>query len=289
MKEREKAVTAISALPTAGHFSAAILYVTMGLLAGLVALGIRGETPDARIAVRALWEQPFGPALLILVATGATCLVLWRLLQAFWDLENQGKSFIGICKRVRYLISAVFYASVPLCAGRILFQIPTPSGEQLAEQAASNIIQFPFGWSIVLGTGMGFAVAGAYYLYRMCRGNFEGIFQCEKMSDTQRKVYFCMGRLGCAARAIIFLVIGYYLILAGWNVDPHQVEGQAGALQIIAHQPLGPMILGFVALGLMALGAFSFAEVCYGKVPKERLARAIDFLEKTRPTKFTQA
>ncbi len=109
MKEREKAVAVISALPSAGHLSAAVLYVTMGLLAGLVALGIRGEAPDARVAIRALWEQPLGPALLIAVALGATCLVIWRLLQAIWDLEGQGRSLIGLCKRSRYLLSAALY------------------------------------------------------------------------------------------------------------------------------------------------------------------------------------
>ena len=273
VKERQKAVAVISALPGAGHLSAAVLYVTMGLLAGLVALGIRGETPDARVAVRALWEQPFGPALLVFVAIGAFCLVCWRLIQAFWDVEGQGRSFLGLCKRARYLFSALFYLSVPICAGRILFHVGTPSGEQLAEQAASAVIHFPFGWSIVLGTGMGFICAGFYYLYRMCRGNFEGIFYCDKMTEAQRKLCFTLGRLGCAARGIIFLVIGYYLMLAGWNVDPRQVEGQAGALHIIAQQPLGPMMLGFVALGLVALGIFSLAEVRYGRIPKEGLMR----------------
>jgi hypothetical protein len=277
VNDRKKAVAVLSALPSAGHLSAAVLYVTMGLLAGLVALGVRGETPDARVAVRALWEQPLGPALLLLVALGSLCLVLWRLLQAFCDLEGKGRSFFGWCKRFRYLLSAAFYLGVPVCAARVLFHISTPSGEQLAEDSVSAVIHFPFGWSIVLGTGMGFAIAGAYYLYRMCRGNFEGIFHCEKMSATQRKICFMLGRLGCAARGIIFLVIGYYLMLAGWNVDPRQVEGQAGALHIIAQQPLGPMMLGFIALGLVALGAFSLAELRFGKIPKEKLARVMNY------------
>jgi hypothetical protein len=201
------------------------------------------------------------------------------LLQGFCDLQGKGRSFWGICQRARYVISACFYASVPLCAGRILFHVPTPSGEQLAEEAASAVIHFPFGWSMVLGTGMGFTVAGGYYLYRMCRGNFEGIFHCEKMSETQRKLYFAFGRLGCAARGTIFLVVGYYLVLAGWNVDPRQVEGQAGALHIISQQPLGPMILGFIAIGLVALGAFSIAELRYGRIPREKLTRIVDYAQ----------
>jgi hypothetical protein len=58
-------------------------------------------------------------------------------------------------------------------------------------------------------------------------------------------------------------------------VDPRQVEGQAGALQIIASQPLGPMMLGVVALGLVALGLYSLAELRYGRDPREKVIRAV--------------
>jgi hypothetical protein len=273
--QERKAVAVLSALPGAGHFSAAIFYVTMGLLAGLVALGVRGEPPDGRVVVRALRDLPFGPILLITIALGALSLVVWRVLQAFWDIENKGRSFVGMCQRARYLISATFYLGIPIGVGRMLFGFHTPSGEQIAEEAASTVIKFPFGWSIVLGAGMGFLVAGGYYLYRTCRGNFERVFQCERMTERQRRLCFALGRFGCASRGAILLVIGYYLILAGWNVDPGQVEGQAGALYIIGSQPLGPVMLGIVALGLIALGFYSLAELRYGRDPREKVVRAI--------------
>jgi hypothetical protein len=274
-RQQKKAVAVLSALPGAGHFSAAIFYVTMGLLAGLVALGLRGEPPDARVVVRALRDLPFGPILLMTIAVGATSLVIWRLLQAFWDVEGKGRSFIGLCQRARYLFSAAFYLTIPIGVARMLSGLHTPSGEQMAEQAASAVIGFPFGWSIVLGTGMGFLAVGGYYLYRTCRGNFERVFRCEQMSDRQRNFCFALGRFGCASRGAILLVIGYYLMLAGWNVDPRQVEGQAGALQIIASQPLGPLMLGLVSLGLVALGLYSLAELRYGRHPRDKVLRAI--------------
>lgn len=265
----------LGALPGAGHFSAAIFYVTMGLLAGLVALGLRGEPPDGRVVVRALRDLPFGPVLLITLSLGALSLVIWRLLQAFWDIEAKGRSFIGICQRARFLFSAAFYLTIPFGVARLMMGFHIPSGEQMAERAASAVIGFPFGWSIVLGTGMGFLVAGGYYLYRTWRGNFERVFRCEQMSERQRKFCFGLGRFGCGSRGVILLVIGYYLMLAGWNVDPRQVEGQAGALQIIASQPLGPIMLGIVSLGLVALGLYSFAELCYGRDPRDKVVRAI--------------
>ena len=265
----------LSALPGAGHFSAAIFYVTMGFLAGLVALGMGGETPDGRVVVRALRDLPFGPLLLITIALGALSLVVWRLLQAFWDIEGKGRSFIGLCQRGRFLFSAAFYVTIPFGVARMLVGFHTPSGEQIAEGAASAVIRFPFGWSIVLGTGMGFLTVGGFYLYRTLRGNFERVFRCEQMSEGQRKFCFALGRFGCASRGVILLVIGYYLMVAGWNVDPRQVEGQAGALQIIGSQPLGPIMLGIVALGLIALGFYSLAELRYGRNPRDKVLRAI--------------
>lgn len=274
--EKKKAVAVISALPGAGHFSAAVIHVTMGCMAGLVALGFRGETPDARLVVRALREVPFGPVLLLSTAAGALCLVAWRLLQTFWDVEGKGKTLLGVCKRARYLFSALFYLSIPILVARMFLGFQPDSGEQIAQEAASAVIGFPFGWSIVLGTGLGFLAAGGFYIYRMLRGNFEGVFHCEQMTETQLKWCFAFGRLGCAARGAIFWVIGYYLIAAGWNVDPRQVEGQAGALQIIAQQPFGPMMLGVVALGLIAFGIFSLAELRFGRVPRENVERVVD-------------
>ncbi len=206
---------------------------------------------------------------------GALSLVVWRLLQAFWDIEGKGRSFLGMCQRARFLFGAAFYLTIPIGVVRMLFGFYTPSGEQMAEQAASTVIRFPFGWSIVLGTGMGFLSAGGFYLYKTLRGNFERVFRCETMSERQRKFCFALGRFGCASRGVILLVIGYYLMLAGWNVDPRQVEGQAGALQIISNQPLGPLMLGIVALGLVALGLYSLAELRYGRNPRDKVIRAI--------------
>jgi hypothetical protein len=122
---------------------------------------------------------------------------------------------------------------------------------------------------------MGFLTVGGFYLYRTLRGNFERVFRCEQMSEGQRKFCFALGRFGCASRGVILLVIGYYLMVAGWNVDPRQVEGQAGALQIIGSQPLGPILLGIVALGLIALGFYSLAELRYGRNPRDKVLRAI--------------
>ena len=49
------------------------------------------------------------------------------------------------------------------------------------------------------------------------------------------------------------------------------------------------MMIGFIAIGLIALGAFSFAEVRYGRIPKERLGRVVDYLDKLRSNNLERA
>ena len=56
------------------------------------------------------------------------------------------------------------------------------------------------------------------------------------------------GRLGIAARGIVFGVVGTFLTRAAFEFDPQEARGLGGALQALARQPLGPWLLGAVAL-----------------------------------------
>jgi hypothetical protein len=279
----QQRVTFMKALPGAGHISAALIYVTMGLLAGLVAVGSRGQTPDLRETIRTLLEQPFGPAALLLIVTGSLALLVWRLLQAFADLEKKGTTFIGILQRARYFFSGAFYGGMPILVWRMFTGVPVRSGEQWARELASKLILVPFGWTLLVTTGLGLAAYGAICVYRMCRGNFGPWFHCEQMTAAQKLLIFSLGRLGYAARGAIFLSIGYFVIRAGWNLNPTEIAGQAGALYRILHQPFGPYMLGLISLGLISFGLFSLGALRFGKLPVERMHQLIQALQAKFP------
>jgi len=272
--EKQK-IAFIRALPGAGHLSAAVIYVTMGLLAGLAAIGFRGPTPDLRETMRAIREQPFGPIILLLIALGSISLVVWRLLQAFADLERKGTSFVGIFQRARFFVSGLFYGGMPFLVWRMFTGAPVRSGEQWAREAASHLILLPFGWTLLVGVGIGFLSYGGTCIYRMIRGNFHKWFHCERMTRFQQFTCFALGRIGYAARGSIFLIIGSFVVRAGWHLNPGEVSGQAGALHKILLQPYGPLLLGLVAVGLISFGLFSLATLRFGKVPVERAGQLI--------------
>lgn len=266
----------IRALPGAGHFSVAVLYVTTGLLAALLAFGMRREAPDVRGVIRVLKEQPFGPALLFLVALGSICLVVWRLLQAFVDVEDKGRTLVGLFQRARYLFGACLYLGLPILIFRMFAGTSGRSGDQAARELVSRVIGIPFGWTLVVLVGLCLLGSGGYCAYQTIFGRFDRWFHCEEMSPLERTLCLVFGRLGYAGRGALLLVIGYFVINAGWNLNPRQVEGQAGAMHTIVRQPFGPVLLGIVAVGLISFGIFSLLASRYGKVPVQRVHEALE-------------
>jgi hypothetical protein len=90
-------------------------------------------------------------------------------------------------------------------------------------------------------------------------GQFRDELKSGEMSARERMWANRSGRLGYAARGVVFGVIGVFLVQAALRTDPDQVRSLGGALQTLAHGSFGPYILGTVALGLVAYGAFMFS------------------------------
>ena len=112
---------------------------------------------------------------------------------------------------------------------------------------------------IVIGVGIS-------YLYQAYKGKFRRYFKLHQMSVTEQTWAMRFGRFGIAARGIVFGIIGIFLIQAARYSNASEVKGLGGALAVLAAQPYGPWILGFVALGLIAYGIYSLLEARYRRI-----------------------
>ncbi len=75
-----------------------------------------------------------------------------------------------------------------------------------------------------------------------------------------------LGRLGFAARGVVFLVIGGFLGLAAVRSNSAQVKGLGGALETLSDQPHGSALLALVAAGLLAFGVFGLVQALYRRI-----------------------
>jgi len=83
------------------------------------------------------------------------------------------------------------------------------------------------------------------------------------MTPTHERAVLLLGRLGLLALAVVFGIVALFLIVAALRHNP---KGLGGALQQLAQEPFGPLLLAVVALGLMTYGVFSFAEARYRRL-----------------------
>jgi hypothetical protein len=68
------------------------------------------------------------------------------------------------------------------------------------------------------------------------------------------------------ARAIVFGLVGVFLLKAAIDYRADEAIGLDGALAKLYRQPYGPLLLGAVAVGLITLGLFSISEARYRRI-----------------------
>ena len=86
------------------------------------------------------------------------------------------------------------------------------------------------------------------------------------MKGEERRWYTVIGVLGHAARGVVFLVVGFFIVRAAWQYDPKEAIGLDGALAKLAHAEYGSLLLGGVAAGLLAYALFCFVQARYRRV-----------------------
>ena len=85
-----------------------------------------------------------------------------------------------------------------------------------------------------------------------------------EMSDKELAVSTWSGRLGLAARGVVFPIIGYSLLRAAIEADPSEAKGVGGALRFL--EQMGPFVMAGVAAGLVCYGVFQLVLAKYRRV-----------------------
>jgi hypothetical protein len=242
-------------------------YILVAVIALRVAVEGGGETESREGALKTLADEPLGWMLLALVALGFASYAMWQLVRAIFDRDNEGDDPIGIGKRLGQAGKAVLYGALAVITASFLFSSESgSSGGQKEEQATAVVLDWPGGQWIVGAVGLAFICAGAFNAYRALSGSFRDDLREEQMSGAERPWYTAFGVIGHFARAVVFGMIGVFVLRAAYEYDPDEAIGLDGALQKLAGEAYGTWLLGAVALGLGMYGLFCLVEAKYRDV-----------------------
>ena len=256
----------ITLLARGGYAAKGIVYLIVGGLAAAAAFGVgSGATTDQRGAIQAIYQEPSGRFLLVVVAVGWLGYALWSEIQAALDTEHRGTNAQGIIVRVAYAVVGFTYASLAIAALRLV--AGGGGGQSTNAQTQSWTARLlAHGWGVALVILVGLiilAIAGVLF-YRAYSAEFRHSLHLGLPGGGAWVVW--LGRLGYGALGVVFVVIGLFLIVAAVQRNPGQAKGFGAALQALERQPLGHLTLGVVALGLVCYGLYSVAEARFRRV-----------------------
>jgi hypothetical protein len=249
-----------------GYATKGAVYFIVGALAVMAALGVGGQTTDTRGAFNNIADRPFGRIMLGAVAVGLVGYVVWRFTQAIVDTEGKGKDLKAVTIRSGYAGSALIHTGLAASAARVAFGGREPSSESSHKSRTADLIQLPFGPLLVGLVGVGFIGFGLYQIYKGYSRKFRKRLEVGEMDSRTDKWVTRCGQIGLAARGIVFCIIGYFLIRAALDYNPSEVRGLGGALQSLAEQPFGKVLLAVVAAGLTVYGIYMILEAKYHRI-----------------------
>jgi hypothetical protein len=246
-----------------GFAARGFLYI---LIAALVIL--TGQTEDLTGALKYLGHG-LGKGLLAIVAVGMAGYGLWRLSDAAFGMESGRNRWKAWAKRIGAATSGAIYSWLAFKAARVLLAKP-PSGNE-AQQHAAQALHVSGGELLLVAAGLVLLGAAAVQLYKAVSATF--LHNLDK--DAARKAWVkWLGRIGYAARGVIFLTVGYMLVRAGLDRSAAEAGNLGDALDWLS----GP-VRRWVAGGLLVFGVFSIIEALYRpihKPPTKQVKRKVE-------------
>ena len=234
------------------------LFLVVGLLALLLALGKISQTLDYQGAIAATAANPLGKFLLIIVLIGLVFYVLWALAAALFDLLHVGHDLKSLFKRAVLLIGAVIYGLlIPMLVVYIRGgSSQTGSQNFSVAKLATTIFLLPGGKWLVAIVGATLIVGGLITVYSGFRRNFDKEVRSYSLSAGQVTWIKRAGRFGTLAYGAVIVVIGVLFFAAFTNADPLKATGIDGALLSLIKLPFGRWLLGLMGLGLISYGIY---------------------------------
>ena len=152
------------------------------------------------------------------------------------------------------------------CAIAVQLLVGSGGSSGNAKKTTKDVFAWPAGPWLVGAAGSVMIGVAIYQLIRGVRRRFLDDSKTEQMRPAVKEWFTLLGTVGHVARAIVFGLVGFFLVKAALDYKADEAIGLDGALSKLYERAYGPWLLGLVAAGLIAFAAFSTTEARYRRV-----------------------
>jgi succinate dehydrogenase/fumarate reductase cytochrome b subunit len=239
-----------------------VIYLLIGWIAILVAVGHSARQPNQEGALQLVAGKPYGSISLWLLGIGFAGYALWRLSEAAFGVAGEGK---GVGPRTKSLARAVVYAFLAYLTFQVIHHSATNETRKQQDLTAS-LLRHPGGQWLVAIVGLVVVIVGVMLVAEGVRHRFMRYLMTSRMSATVRRAVERLGKIGVTARGIVFAITGALIVDAAVTVKPAKSGGLDKALLTLRGEPFGEFLLLALAVGLVVFGIYGLAEARWRKV-----------------------
>lgn len=259
-----------------GIVARGLAFLVLAYLVVRIALGALGDGGTSKTAsgpgvAQAVAAQTGGRVMLFVLGVGLLLYALFLALDAVRHHNSDDSAWKRWAERVEPLFGCLLYLAFgAYCFVRVFTnnskgRSARQSDRQQAQWSA-QVLRWPAGWLWLGGLGVVLFVIAAVQLKRGLKRDFAHELEVGRMGPRIRTVGTALGIGGHVGRALMFGIVGWFILGAAIENDPKKGKGVDGAARILANSAFGPTLLAVLAAGLVAFGLYQFVEAKYRKV-----------------------
>jgi hypothetical protein len=236
-------------------------YILLVYLITRLALASHGaQQPNAHGAIATVADEPFGIALLVVTAAGFAGFAGMRIWAAYRDRD------CSAWDRSRAALQGVFYLVLAWMPLSYALGNHATGKEQQQHQTVADLLHLPGGRVIVFTVGLVFCAVAAYQIRSgVDRDYVDGMAVDDAPRWVQRLVV-ASGTIGIPARALVFLPIGVFFMIAAVQGDPRHADGLDRELTSLTGNGWGDAVVALCVAGLLVFIVYSALETRYREV-----------------------
>ncbi|MCW2935713.1 MAG: hypothetical protein JWM19_6675 [Actinomycetia bacterium] len=249
-------------LARAGLTARGLIYILVGWVALLVALGHSSREADQTGALQLLAGKSYGLVSLWLLGIGFASYALWRLSEAAFGVTAEPP---GAGPRLKSLARAVIYAGLSYLTFTVISGTDH-SQSQRQQDITATAMQHTAGRVLVGVVGLAIVACGIILVVEGARRKFMKYLQTARMSARTHRVVELLGTTGTIVRGLVFALAGVLVVDAAVTHKASQSGGIDKAFLTLRNQPFGEFLMLVAALGLVVFGVYGLCEARWRKV-----------------------